>query len=109
MRRYPPNKVAAGVKDIHKSISWSLLIIMAFGSFLFGKGDVEVATNIADPERGEECRKVGVSEGASRKELAVEPVDHPGIKIRGEEKVAGDIAAKGQPFVDRPGRRVIHR
>src|SRR6266699_3252957 len=57
----PLQQVAVRREDVDKAIAWPGVVIV-FGRVLFGEGDVQVAADVVDAERGEASRDGGVGE-----------------------------------------------
>src|SRR5262249_20166495 len=104
-RREAAHEVPARVEDIDEPVARPLDVVLPVG-VLLGVGDVELAAQILDVERGEAGRDGRVGEGAGeagRGEGLVEDGDPATVGIGGVQEVRRAALTNGETLVDGAG------
>src|SRR5579859_6796781 len=76
-------------------------VVVVLGRVLFREGDVQVAADVVNPERGETGRDGGVGEAVDQVEVAIEDLDGAEAEVGGVQELAGRGAHQGQSLVYR--------
>jgi hypothetical protein len=72
------------------------------GRVLFGEGDVQVAADVVNSERGEADWDGGVGEAVDQVEVAVEDLDGAEAEVGGVEELAGGGLTRASPLYTAP-------
>src|SRR5262249_31395437 len=106
-------QVAAGVVDVHEPLAHAGYRAAVPRGVLLGVGDVQLAAQVLDVERGEPRGEVAVGERAEPVdaegdlvELAVEDVDLAVVEVGGVQEVRRADVGRGQAGVDGPVGRL---
>jgi hypothetical protein len=75
-------------------VAWPGVVIV-LGRVLLGEGDVQVAADVVDAERGEAGRDGGVGEAVDLAEFSVEDLDGAEAEVGGVQELAGRGADQG--------------
>ena len=105
----PLEQVPLGVEDVDEAVARAGDVVV-LGGVLLGVGDVEVAVDGLDAERGVAGRDARVGEGAGDDdglEVRVEDVDLAVVEVGGVEVGAGGVEPLGEPLVDGARGRVV--
>src|SRR4029077_19164255 len=96
----PLEQVAVRREDVDKTVAWPGVVIL-LGRVLFGEGDVQVAADVVNSERGEAGWDGGVGEAVDKVEVAIEDLDGAEAEVGGVEELAGGGADQGESLVYR--------
>src|SRR4029077_20093210 len=98
----PLQQVAVRCEDVDKAVAWPGVVVV-LGRVLFGEGDVQVAADVVNSERGETSGDGGVGEAVDQVEVAIEYLDGAEAEVGGVEELAGRGAHQGESLVHRAG------
>src|SRR6185295_3223494 len=101
----PGEEVAARVEDADEAAAMARELVLRV-LVLPGVGDIDLAPEVLDAERGVMLVELRIDEGprhVHRLEAAVENVHAPVVEVGGVEEVAGGRARDREPLVDGAG------
>ncbi len=94
----PLQQVAVGREDVDEAVAGPCVVVVLAGALL-GEGDVEVAADVVDPERGEAGGDRRVGEAVDEVEVAVEDVDPAEAEARRVDELAARRRHEGEALV----------